>query len=526
MSTALWPHQEQAVQIIGPAGRGMLAMDMGTGKTRTALALADAWGCSRVLIVCPKSVVRVWPHEFRKHLGDAWQIVALDDGSAKERAEAVAAGWMCAELDGERLAVALNFEVLPALLPTLQPLKWDLLVLDECHRIKSPDGTQSMAAFDVSKQIPHRLGLTGTPMPHSQLDVFGQFRAIDPLLFGLNYHRFEATFAVTAEEWVPKHNTPGNIKRVVAAAEKLKELPTPDLAEWLAGKAEWQVKWAVAKAEREGRTAIADFIRQASGAYRKVRAIAKDDQGKPVYRNSEKLAEIMAPITFRVEADDVLDLPDSVDESRYCLLSPTTRRVYRKLYGEFSADYGAGKIEAKNFLSRVLRLAQVANGFGVDSETGEIVALGSEKEDAFGDLLDDLPEGEPVVVFGRFTEDLYAIHRQFNKRGRRCLELSGQRRELAQWQEATGNEGLAVQLQAGGVGIDLTRARYQVYYSMDYNLGNYLQTRARVLRPGQTRSVTYVHLLAADTVDEDVAQALADREEVTGAIVRRLKRAS
>lgn len=514
------------MQIIGPAGRGMLAMDMGTGKTRTALALADEWGCRRVLIVSPKSVVRVWPREFRKHLGDTWQIVALDDGSATQRAEAVAAGWMCADLDGERLAVAVNYEVLPMLLPMLQGLCWDLLVLDECHRIKAPDGKQSLAAFDVSKAIPHRLGLTGTPMPHSQLDVFGQFRAIDPLLFGLNYFRFETTFAEIGEEWVPKQNSPGNMKRVLSAAGKLKQLPAPDLIEWLRDKGEWQVKWAVTRAERDGRPQIADFIRQTSGAYQKVRAIAKDDDGKPIYRNGEKLAEIMAPITFRVEADDVLDLPEAIDESRYCLLGPVTRRVYRQLNEEFCADYGAGKIEAKNFLSRVLRLAQVANGFGVDAETGETVQLGSEKEELLGDLLDDLPEGEPVVAFGRFTEDLNAIHRQFSARGRGCLELSGRRNELAQWQEATGGEGLALQLQAGGVGIDLTRARYQVYYSLDYNLGNYLQTRARVRRPGQTRSVTYLHLLAADTVDEDIAQALAEREDVTGAIVRRLKRAS
>jgi len=305
VSTALWPHQEQAVRIIGPAGRGMLAMDMGTGKTRTALSLADEWGCRRVLIVCPKSVVRVWPREFRKHLGDTWQIVALDDGTAKERAEAVAAGWMCADLDGERLAVAVNYEVLPTMLPTLRALSWDLLVLDECHRIKAPGGKHSMAAFDVSKQIPHRLGLTGTPMPHSQLDVFGQFRAIDPLLFGLNYFRFETAFAQIGEEWVPKHNSPGSMKRVIAAGRKA-EQPPNHLHEWLEGKAQWQVTWAVSNAERDGRQDIADFIRQTSGAYRKVRAIAKDDDGKPIYTNSEKLAEIMAPITFRVEADDVL----------------------------------------------------------------------------------------------------------------------------------------------------------------------------------------------------------------------------
>ena len=71
-----------------------------------------------------------------------------------------------------------------------------------------------------------------------------------------------------------------------------------------------------------------------------------------------------------------------------------------------------------------------------------------------------------------------------------------------------------VQIQAGGVGIDLTRARYAVYYSLGHSLTDYLQSRRRVHRPGQTRTTTYFHLIAEDTVDQQVYQALASKQDV------------
>jgi SNF2 family DNA or RNA helicase len=56
-------------------------------------------------------------------------------------------------------------------------------------------------------------------------------------------------------------------------------------------------------------------------------------------------------------------------------------------------------------------------------------------------------------------------------------------------------------MQAGSEGISLVRARYAVYYSTGFSLGLYLQSRARLHRPGQTRPVVYYHLVVRDTVD-------------------------
>jgi len=100
--------------------------------------------------------------------------------------------------------------------------------------------------------------------------------------------------------------------------------------------------------------------------------------------------------------------------------------------------------------------------------------------------------------------------------GRPSAEVSGDagEHELAAWKRGRKSDPviLAVQIAAGGVGIDLTRARYAVYFSTGFNLGAYLQSRARLYRAGQTRPVMFYHLVVRSTVDEMVARALAKRQ--------------
>lgn len=448
--TRLWPHQTAAADLLEPKGSGMLALDMGSGKTLTTLELLRRWQCRRVLVLAPKSVVRVWPQEFRKHLGSDWWVEPLDSGSTQQRAQRLLSGFICAGVDQRPYCAVMNYEatihgVMPS---TLSSLQWDALVLDESHRCKQPTGKQSRLVGQLATEIPHVLGLTGTPMPHSPLDIWAQFRAIAPAVLPRSFWAFRNRYAVM-------------------------------------------------------------------GGY----------QGKQVtgYQNLPDLQARLAPYTYRVRTDDVLTLPDAVDEHRYCLLAPRAQRVYHDLEQDLVARIGDGVVTASNALTLLLRLAQVANGFVSDADTGALRQVGTEKADLLRDLLEDLPAEEPLVVFGRFVEDLETIGRVTRATGRTCAELSGRCNDLARWQEG-GADVLAVQLRAGGLGVDFTRARIQVYFALDYSLGDYLQTRARIRRPGQSRSVTYVHLLAAGTVDEKVATALAARQEVVGAVVDGLRR--
>lgn len=349
------------------------------------------------------------------------------------------------------------------------------MLVHNCQRLKDPGGAQSQLVAQIAGRIPHRLLLTGTPMPHSQLDIFAQWRILDPAVFGPDFFRFRHQYAVMEQKtiWVKGKAQPGK--------------PPP------------------------------------KGRQKKIWAIATDPQTKqPLYRNTADLQAKLGPLVFRSSAT-AKDLPETVDQSLYCLLDQPTQRVYHSLAEDFIAEVDAGTITVTNALTKMIRLAQVCNGFSTDTATGDLISLSTEKQDLLADVMADLPQEEPLVVFGRFVEDLAAIGRAAKQQKREYREVSGARNELEQWQAGDGNV-LGVQLQAGGVGVDFTRARYQVYYSLDYNLGNYLQTRKRIHRPGQTRPVTYLHLLAAGTVDEQIMSALQAREEVVTAVVEGLRR--
>ena len=68
-----------------------------------------------------------------------------------------------------------------------------------------------------------------------------------------------------------------------------------------------------------------------------------------------------------------------------------------------------------------------------------------------------------MVVFCRFHTDLDAVHEACDSMGYSSFELSGRRDELKRWQDGEA-QVLAVQISAGGVGVDLTRARYSAYF--------------------------------------------------------------
>mgnify|MGYP000232781153 CR=1 FL=1 len=77
-----------------------------------------------------------------------------------------------------------------------------------------------------------------------------------------------------------------------------------------------------------------------------------------------------------------------------------------------------------------------------------------------------------------------------------------------------------MQVQAGGLGIDLSEARYAIFYTLTFSLGDYQQAVARVHRPGQDHPVMVYRLVAAGTVDRKILHALDRRRNVIESILR------
>lgn len=444
--TSPWLHQAQAYHFAYPLHGAMLAMDMGTGKSKVVVDLVINRGHSRTLILCPASVVSVWPNEFKKHAGAPVTVVCLDSrvGGVDERLK-LANKQLALNHTGP-VVVVINYEAAyrEPFASWSKQAEFDFLVLDESHRIKAPGGKWSIYCRELSTLIPYKLALTGTPMPHSPLDVYAQYRAIDPGVFGTSFVNFRSRFAIIGRF--------GEVKR---------------------------------------------------------------------YQNLDELHRLFYSIAFRVESDDVLDLPEQIHIFRSAFLSSGGQKIYNEVRDVLVADVKAGRVTVNNALERLIRLQQITSGHITDdSEVSQ--DIDDSKRKLLADVFEDLPHNEPIVVFCRFRRDLDFVREVTEQSSRTYLELSGRENQVDKW-KAKEADVLGVQIQAGGLGIDLTRARYCIYYSLGFSLGDYEQSIKRSHRPGQTRGVTYIHLLMTGTIDEQVYDALRSRKNVIETVLEKIQ---
>lgn len=322
------------------------------------------------------------------------------------------------------------------------------LLVHNCHRIKEPGGRTSRYCFRLGLCAHHRLGLTGTPMPHQPIDIWSQFRFLDQTILDPTFGSFKLRHAVMG----------GYYDKQIVDWKDLDDL------------------------------------------YRRFRKIA-----------------------FRVNSD-VLDLPEELDQILSTDLSESAAQIYRSMEEEMVAWLSATEmVTAKNALVRLLRLQQITGG-SLPDEQGQARLIDQAKENLLSEFLSDIGT-EPVVVFAKFKPDLAAIHRAAAHNELRSAELSGEKDELDVWKRARMHDPtvLAVQIQAGGVGIDLTRARLAVYYSIGYSLGDYVQSRARIRRPPQTRPCVYYHLQVRHSIDEIVLRAVLARQDLIAETLRELR---
>jgi len=186
-----WDHQQQAYDFLKESlaekPGAALFMDMGTGKSKVAIDFINNLEDPRLVVIfCPKAVSGVWGREFGKHACDDWaEINFCSLTPAKKEKKCREADQLLAE--DKRVYCVCNYES-----SYREPLKkWfmkhqtDFLILDESHKIKSPSGKASRwISRYAAKKTDKRVIMTGTPLPHSPEDLYAQFRAMNPDIFG------------------------------------------------------------------------------------------------------------------------------------------------------------------------------------------------------------------------------------------------------------------------------------------------------------------------------------------------------
>jgi SNF2 family DNA or RNA helicase len=429
-----------------------LLMDMGVGKSLTSIAIAGRLyldgKASRVLIFAPASVLPVWEVEFAKFADFNYRLVVLNSSSVKCVKQLAAL-----EASEAMQVVVVNYEKSWRLEKELLAWKPELVVLDEMQRIKSPGAKQSKSICRICASAKYKIGATGTPVSQSPLDIYGQYKALDPSIFGSSVTAFKAKYAHEVA-------LAGGGKMVVG----IRQDALPDLT-------------------------------------KKTHSIA-----------------------YRVSKEECLDLPDTVDVERYCELDAAGRTAYNDLAKDSITQLSAGEIVvAQNVLTRILRLQQLTGGHAKD-DTGKVHKVHNTKLALLEEVIDEAPG--KVVVFAKFTAEIDAIQALLNAKkigphckidGRTPMNERGMIVDV--FQNAKNVKVFVAQTRAAGLGITLTAADTAVFYSPDFSVADYDQARGRLHRIGQQNKVTYIHLIARNTVDEKILESLRDKRDLSTTIV-------
>lgn len=203
-----WPHQKKAFWFLmglhnaGFRGAGLFS-ELGSGKSKVAVGIADVLGAKMTLIIGPKSSRLVWHDQFRSHSYRPYLILLPDMAvGVGERLRRIMV--RLKHKDPEQPAIiVLNYDGIwrKPLSDWILEQSWDLVIADELHRAKDPGSKISKFMAQLADRTNFRLGVTGTPIHNRPKDVWAQYRFIDGGVYGLDYKQFRRKYAaITGDE--------------------------------------------------------------------------------------------------------------------------------------------------------------------------------------------------------------------------------------------------------------------------------------------------------------------------------------
>jgi len=331
-----------------------------------------------------------------------------------------------------------------------------LMAIDESTTIKTPSALRTKNIINLGEKVLYKRILTGSPVTKSPLDLFTQCYFLDPwLLDHQSYYTFKVRYAVS----------------------------------------------------------------------RKIMVNGRQIEIVVGYRNLAELSEKLKPFSYRVLKEDCLDLPPKTYMKRTIQLTDEQRKVYKQMKETALATLNGKLVTTHNVITQLMRLHQITCGH-FKSDDGKIQKISNNRLDELMDVLSEL-EGK-AVIWAHYRYDIEVIVEAIKKvYGDKSVvtyygDTSAEDRQKAikLIQDKNSQVRFIVGTpQTGGYGITLTGASTMIYYSNGYDLEKRQQSEARIDRIGQERNITYVDIIAEDTVDEKIVSALRKKINIASEIM-------
>ena len=405
----------------------------------------------RVLIVAPTSVVAVWPKEFADYAAFPYTIRTLlgtRERRLKELNDLVRFPYQHLKVAVINYEAARGDEVFEA----LRNYNADLIVADESQRIKTHDAAQSKAMHQLGDKARYKLILSGTPVQNEAVDIFSQYRFLDPTIFGMNFYAFRGRYCVMGgfnrKQIVQYRDLDALIKKEHSIAYRVTKEEALDLPEQT-----FENRYiTLSKKERN----IYDKLRRDS--------FAELDGGGTITATTvlTKLLRLQQ-FTGGFLVED--------DAARPQLVSRGKLDALADILQDYVVEGKKKLVIFARFIPEVMEIIKLANDIAGKHGMKTVAIYGDIKKELRGDIVQQFQTDPATMVF-------------------------------------------VGQIDTAGTGITLTAADTCVYYSENFNYATYEQSLSRIHRIGQRHPCTYIHLVAEKTVDELILKSLAAKEDL------------
>ena len=229
----------------------------------------------------------------------------------------------------------------------------------------------------------------------------------------------------------------------------------------------------------------------------------------------------ISDITISMKSTDHLTMPKLISSEYRVYLSQDERDAYEEMKKQFILDLPDGEISAANAAALSGKLSQMANG-AIYDDAGNTVLIHDRKLDALEDII-EAANGKPLLVAYWFKHDLERITKRLHARHIPFSRLDTSD-SIRRWNNGEipvalihpASAGHGLNLQSGGSTI--------VWFGLTWSLELYQQTIARLWRQGQiSETVVVQHIVADDTIDEQILCALKAKDKTQSALIAAVK---
>jgi len=439
-------------------------MEMGTGKTKVLIdnlaMLYDKGKIDGALIIAPKGVVKTWyEQELPTHLPDHIENVTVlwQSNITKTQREKLESLF---EIETAMHILIMNVEGLSTDKGVKFASKFlnshkTLMAIDESTTIKTPKAKRTKNIIGLGKNAKYRRIMTGSPITKNPLDLYTQCEFLDPYLL--------------------------DFASYYAFRNRYAEMKTMHV---------------------------------------RGRSIQVVDR----FQNLGELSDKIKNFSERILKEDCLDLPPKVFIKRHVSLTPDQKKIYDQMKKAAMAVLNGKVTTTMTVLTQLMRLHQITCGH-FTADDGSIQSVENNRINELINVLEDI-DGKAIIwanyqlsvgeiiqkIIKVFGEDSYVHYYGLTSQEDR-------QDNIRKFQNDPKCRFLIGTPQTGGYGITLTQANTVIYYSNGYDLEKRLQSEDRAHRIGQTKTVTYVDIIAEDTVDEKIVKALRNKINIASEVM-------